>query len=193
MLCFNLSPIKVFFAPILIKSAICGDDEPDDASRLFPRQPPLLCSPPVRGYPGLFCTTGKHDWPQLGQLQPTLISGTNWGQGLWEQPSSFSAHYTRQPGRRIKALMKQMDSQELLELGWLCDTANFFSHCLIPSTYRSSIVDTVMEIFSWLKQHFYVRSLRHILRIIDVAFLNSCCAVSFSTSCCISASPSVIK
>lgn len=29
---------------------------------------PALFSPPVNRYPALFCTTGTHDWPQLGSL-----------------------------------------------------------------------------------------------------------------------------
>lgn len=52
----------------------------------------------VKGYPTLFCTIGKHDWPQLGLLQPILMTGTNWWQGLWEQLSSFSPYYSHQPG-----------------------------------------------------------------------------------------------
>lgn len=43
----------------------------------------------VKGYPAFFCTIGKHDWPQLSQLQTILMTGTNWWQGLWEQLSSF--------------------------------------------------------------------------------------------------------
>lgn len=52
----------------------------------------------VKGYSTLFCTIDKHDWPQLGQLQPILMSGTNWWQGLYEQLSSSSpcnSHHRR--------------------------------------------------------------------------------------------------
>lgn len=55
----------------------------------------------VKGYPTLFCIAGKHDWPQLGQLQPILMTWTNWWQGLWKQlSSSFWYFCSHQSGHR---------------------------------------------------------------------------------------------